>query len=58
MNYGMRMAEDIDRRNGWVQKQKRMNATQNLARVLGVMDHRDKAVKPNLTKEPSWTSWR
>ena len=57
MSPGMRMADRIDRKNGWGKEEKRNTATQNLARVLG-FDHGDRVECMNLTREPSWTSWR
>ena len=38
-------------------QERRMSATQTLARVLG-FDHGDRVECMNLTQEPSWTSWR
>jgi len=58
MSPGMRMAERIDRKNGWDRREKKSSATQNLARVLGFTDHGDRCGAINLTREPSWMSMR
>jgi hypothetical protein len=39
-------------------QERKMSATQNLARVLGFTDHGDRCGAINLTQEPTWTSWR
>ncbi len=57
MSPGMRMAERIDRKNGWDRNEKKNTATQNLARVLG-FDHGDRVAYVNLTREPSWPGMR
>jgi hypothetical protein len=57
MSPGMRMAERIDRKNGWDRREKKSSATANLARVLG-LDHGDRVSYVNLTREPAWPGMR
>jgi len=58
MSPGMRMADRIDRKNKWDRQERKLSATQNLARVLGFTDHGDRCGAINLTREPSWLSMR
>jgi len=52
------MADRIDRKNKWDRQERKLSATQNLARVLGFTDHGDRCGAINLTREPSWLSMR
>jgi len=52
--YGKFSYEEIDRRNKWNRQEKEKSATQNLARVLGIVDHGSKVGVINMTKERSW----
>ena len=45
----------MDRSNNWREQERKSQARNRLAQVLGIMDHGSRASYVNLTREPSFT---